>query len=517
MRYEKIQKACNVNMHDIARRVAGNSERVKCPFHEDPGTSMKIYDNHASCPECGMFNPVQYVMKAKSCTEREAIDFCLTDSVPGYIATARQLMRAMKQNAAVKVNVPDEYSGYVIKGIFPVSSELKGTPLESDPLAEGIVFFLDEGFIDSEGTLIGRPGFTKVKGQGDYITICSTYRKAIMMSDDSACEASAEKLASFGRPVLAMNEDQAEYLAEHNVRAGYKKNGKVFWAGESKIKEGLQYHDRGDLFNYMRCLPGIDRWKLDAMDEWMYMTGEDADIMTKDFLSEEGKRVINAMRIPQELHFNNTAMTARADIKTHVRAPEIAHEKKNELLKLRVPRIPEKEISRRHITPLRGYFRFPKKRMRISGDKAVFMLDGNITAEVPAGVLHNGRGFVYASTTSDIRFYQMFEEGSVELNVMPKSIKRVHLMRQRTLHIPVPEAIPEGDRYRIPIKEGYLSVRKEYIQKNGDVYMLTLLHGYEPPVHDESGAIKKDEEGKAIRVSGRTIRKAFLEKNLGKD
>lgn len=526
MRYSQLKEAIEKSsMPEIVKSLTGQSvKKIPCPFHSDSGTSMTVHHDHVTCRECGVFNPVQYVMQVKECGEKEAIDFCLKTSATGYIDVARELMRAIMRESGKRFNFPEEYCGYIKKGILPLANELKGTILESDPLEEGVVFFLDDGFCDSKGNVVGNPGFTKIKGKGDYIKICRTYKKAVLCTTDSACEVDADTLKKYGRPVLALDEDQAQYLSSRHIDSGYKKDGKICWLrdGAKKIASGgIQYHDRGDLYTYMRCLPGINRWKLDDMDAWMYMTGEDADIKVRDFLSDEGKNVLNAMRIPQELHFFNTAMGARVSTKTPSRARKMAETKDASLLKVRCAREPGKEVHLRVPKPYAFYYRFPAKHMRLAGDKAIIFLGNGIRAEADIGDVYRRKGLVYVLTTGNVKFLQMGESGSIELPMKqpfkPKPYREKSKMKM-TLNLPLDAVRQEGNRYRVEVPGGYISIREKYMEKKGDHFVLSLLNRFEPPLHGPDGHIvmvteekkgSKKKKKTPATVSYRVLRKTY--------
>lgn len=520
MRYRRLKDAIEKgNMHDIVRRVTGyTGDTIPCPFHRDSGRSMTVFDDHVTCRECGTFNPVQYVIKTKEMTEREACEFCMRDDVPDYIETARELMRAVRREKKTECDIPEEYCGYIVKGILPVANEFSGTVLERDPLEEGQVIFLDEGFADSKGNIVGKPGFTKIKGRGEYVTVCPTYEQAASLETDSCCEADADTLQKAGRPVLALSEDQAIYLSGRHIRAGYMSENGICWIGDASDESGYQYHERGDLFNMLRCLPGINRWKLDDFDAWMYMTGESADISLEDFVSEEGKNVLKAMRFPQELHFSNTSMSAPVNRKSVDRIPEKAYERDASLLRIRMKRIPEAELPKRHMkSSSRGYFRFRKKCVRISGKTAVIMLGEGVRAETDVSALRTKGGFVYAPADGGIRFFRTYPEGSIELSIHPKSVKRRHYrgMRKRRIYIRKDEISLQGDRYRIQLRGGYISVQKKYVQAEGDLYRLSVYREYEFPIHNEDGTLRRKESGELERINPKILSEYFKIREKG--
>lgn len=511
-------KAVGLDMRDVVKRLVNeDGDRIRCPFHSDSGKSMRIYGDHAFCPECGIFSPVTFVMARKNMTEAQAVDYLASSSDDGM----RKITDMMKRFYERHFGRKSEHRGYVPKalgGRIPMLAEYEGM--------ETII--LDSGFW-CNGTVHGDPSLECVQGRGDYIMLCSGYEEAARLDEEGtdACVADEEKIARFGRPVIAPDMETARRLSERGVKAGVMKDGRPQWA-EEKEPEGARaedsglrtvpYTDHGDLFNRFRSVYGIDRLRLSLADEWLFMTGRDAVIDIEDMLlspspgSAEHGRYLIAVDLYGRRHIKDCAAMEEVARKKDRRITEGMH----------LPKRKENPPFQ-YAMPGNEYFRFRLSDIIMMNREIIRIDIGNghyYEADVNdvCKIAKKRPTHLYLPADARVKEFAVTGEGTVLVGrAIEKSVRPLDVENDRTRVTGMIGMLAEGDRlgYKKVILDGlpengeYIEVKERYITANDSNFYLTITDGYTFPVK-RNGRYERNEKGKVKRINKSDLRKRMI-------
>lgn len=510
-------EAVGLDMHDVVKRLVNeDGDHIRCPFHSDSGKSMRIYDDHAFCPECGIFSPVTFVMARKNMTQAQAVGYLASSRSDGMRKVTDMMRRFYEKHYGRK----SEHRGYVPKalnGRIPLLAGYEGKD----------TIILDDGFW-CDGTVHGSPSLECVQGRGDYITLCSGYEEAARLDEEGhdACVADEEKIDRFGRPVIAPDMESAERLSERGVRAGVMENGAPRWIEPREDKGtrtdgmGLRtvpYTDHGDLFNRFRSVYGIDRLRLSLADEWLFMTGRDAVIDIDDMLltpspgSAEHGRYLIAVDLSGRRHVKDCA--AMEDI-----APEKdRHVAEGMHLHRRKENPPFK-----YAMPGSEYFRFRlsdiimmnRKIIRIDiGDGHYYEADVNDVCKIA----RKRPTHLYLPADAKVKEFAVTEDGTVLVGrSIEKDVRLLSIENDRTRVTGMLKMLADGDRpgYKKIILDGkedgeYIDVQERYITANDSNFYLTITNGHTFPIR-RNGQYERDEKGKVKRIDKSDLRKRMI-------
>lgn len=522
MRYQEMQRALICDMRRLAEMLTGQKgNRIACPFHDDDSRSMIVYRDHVYCPECGTYSPVSFVTKMKGIGQDEAARYIeeMESSPDGVLRNMLiEFARRLKPEWG-------EGYGYIPAAIIPTFPKLAG-------LENGKAVMLTHGFA-CKGKVFGDPELDLVNGDGDYILYTKDYEKALAESRNGtdAYVGDWHRLAGFGRPVITDAEDAetAREMARAGIAAGVRrrtKNGEweTRWLKTGKRKEEEErpihsertviYRSDGDFVNAFRQVYGVDPERLESIDAWLMMTGQDLDFDVSSILASPSP----GSAMTGRWHVCNGRRRTLTVEDMEIPPMECASTEKKRMLSLERP--PRQPLRFRNAPRNRSYIRF-------SFHSVISVTGGRILMKGKNGVLYDAsiedvyryssrkQDFLYLDQKAPVRCYRETENGMEETErpPMPPRIRmRRFLTNRRTDIVYLDDSVMtrEGDRIRIEIGNGHHIMTKEryVIPMSTGGARLLIRNGYTFPEIDRDGRYVID-DGKEQRMGYRDIQAAM--------
>lgn len=522
MRYQDMQRALICDMRRLAEMLTGQKgERISCPFHNDDSRSMIVYRDHAYCPECGTYSPISFVTEIKKIGQDEAARY-----IEEMESSPDGVLRNMLTEFARRLKPEwEEGYGYIPAAIIPTFPKLAG-------LENGKAVMLTHGFA-CRGKVFGDPELDLVNGNGDYILYTKDYEKALAESraGTDAYVGDWHRLAGFGRPVVTDEEDAetAKEMAKAGIAAGTRrraKNGEweVRWLRRQERRKEEKdaihtertviYRNDGDFVNAFRQVYGADAERLESIDTWLMMTGQDLDFDISSILASPSP----GSAISGTWHVSNGRHRPLTVDDMEVPPMEQVSEKRKEMLSLERP--PRQPLRFRNAPRNRTYIRF-------SFHSVISVTGGRILMKGNNGVLYDApledvyryssrrQDFLYLDSRSQARCYRETEEGRIETEHPPVPSRlrmRRFLSGRRTDIVYLDESVMsrEGNRIRIDIGSGrHIMTNDRYVlpMASGGA-RLFIRKGYTFPELDRDGRYVI-EDGKEQRIGYKDIQMAM--------